>query len=91
MSQESRFSDELGTYVSRDEADALDRVAERLEVERPLPRPGFRAALRARISDTRTPWHPRRLGLTVAAYVFSGFALLATAAIGLTGAGPLGY
>lgn len=86
------ISDELRPYVDRGEADAVDRLGERLVTERPVPRPAFRAELRARLSR-RTPeqpaWQPRRLRGLVTAYVGSGLLLLGVAAIGLAGAGPL--
>ena len=91
MSDGDRIFHELRPYVDRSEAEALDRIGERLEAERPLPRAGFRAELQSSLATARTPWRPRRLGLAVAAYMGSGLMLLAVAAIGLSGAGPLGY
>jgi hypothetical protein len=85
------ISDELRPYVDRPETDGIDRVGERLEKERPVPRAAFRAELQSSLVASRTPWRPRRLGRAIAAYAGSGFLLLAVAALGLTGAGPLGY
>lgn len=85
------ISRELRPYVDSGEAEAIDRIGQRLEAERPLPRPGFRSALQLRLANRREPWRPRRLGLAVAGYLGSGFALLAVAAVGLAGTGPLGY
>jgi hypothetical protein len=89
------ISDELRPYVDDPERDAIDELSERLLRERPVPRAGFRAELRAQIGAKeakRAPsWRPKRLGLAIAAYASSGFVLLAAAALGLAGAGPLGY
>ena len=85
------LSDELRPYVDRHEAEEIDRLGEHLLAERPRPRPAFRAELRARLSakaPAREQWRPKRLGVLVASYLGSGFALLAVAALGLTGAGP---
>jgi hypothetical protein len=91
MSDGDGISNELRPYVDRGESEAIDRIGERLEAERPLPRAGFRAQLQSRLATARAPWRPQRLGLAVAAYLGSGLALLGVAAIGLAGAGPLGY
>jgi hypothetical protein len=89
------ISEELRPYIDRGEAEGIDRTAERLAAERPIPRAQFRADLRAHLLELsgRAPaqWRPRRLGRLVAAYVGSGAVLLAVAAIGLAGAGPLAY
>lgn len=94
MIEERRPSDELRDYLDREDADAVDALATRLEAERPTPRAGFRAELRARLlhqAPGQTGWRPRRLRLLVASYVGSGLTLLLVAAVGLAGAGPLGY
>jgi hypothetical protein len=86
------ISDELRPYVDHDEAAGIDRMAERLRSERPFPRAAYRAELRAHLRDhasARPAWRPRHLRRLVAAYAGSGVALLAVAAIGLAGAGPL--
>jgi hypothetical protein len=71
--------------------EGLDRVAARLESERPVPRPAFRGKLRRDLitSAERQPTKPPRLRLVIAAFAGSGTALLAIAAIGLSGIGPL--
>jgi hypothetical protein len=69
----------------------LAELAHRLERERPVPRAGFRAGLRARLLRTAEE-RVRvrgRLRLRVAAYASSGIILLAIAALGVAGAGPL--
>jgi len=86
------ISDELRPYVDRDEVEGIDRLGERLRAERPFPRAPFRAELRAHLRDragSRPAWRPRHLRRLAAAYAGSGLALLAIAAIGLAGAGPL--
>jgi hypothetical protein len=85
------ISDELRPYVDRGEAEAIDRIGERLEAERPNPRAGFRAELKARLASAPASWRPQRLRLAVAAYLGSGLLLLAVAALGVGGAGPLAY
>jgi hypothetical protein len=69
----------------------LDPIVARLESERPVPRPAFRGELRRALlrNAEQRPAAPPRLRLMVAAFGSSGFALLAIAAVGLAGAGPL--
>jgi hypothetical protein len=69
----------------------LDRIAARLEAERPIPRPAFRGELRRELTRTalRRPAAPPRLRVMIASFAGSGIALLAIAAIGLAGGGPL--
>ena len=99
MSERSdRISDELQPYVDETEADRLDRIAERLIDERAAPSAAFRAELRATL-ESEAERAPRaaapppqplaRLRVTVAAYACGGLLLLAVAALGLAGAGPL--
>jgi hypothetical protein len=90
MNGERGISDELRPYVDSGEIEGIDRVGERLDAERPIPRAAFRAELQGRLASMPSPWRPQRLGLAVAAYAGSGFLLMALAAIGLAGAGPLG-
>jgi hypothetical protein len=90
----SGISNELRPYVDRGEQEAIDAIGERLTRARPVPRAGFRAALRARLGElgeTKPAWRPRRLRVLVTAYAGSGLVLLLVAAVGLSGAGPLGY
>jgi hypothetical protein len=86
---------ELRPYVDRGEAEGLDELADRLERERPVPRAGFRAELKADLIEAErarpVPWRPRHLGRLVAGYCGAGSALLAVAGLGLTGSGPLGF
>jgi len=92
--QPGGISDELQPYVDAADAEAINRVGDRLNQERPLPTAALRTELRAHLSEARIArpaWQPKRLRPLVAAYLGSGVALLAIAAIGLSGAGPLGY
>jgi hypothetical protein len=74
----------------RDRDAATERLAARLESERPVPRAGFRADLRRQLLTpaTRRDETLRAVRLRVAAYAASGFVLLGVAAIGVAGAGP---
>lgn len=91
----SEIFQELRPYVDRAEAEGFEELAPRLEGERPVPRAGFRAELRSHLGrlerDRPVAWRPHHLGRLVAGYCGAGALLLAVAAIGLTGAGPLGY
>ena len=74
-----------------EERDALARIARRLERERPVPQPGFRASLASKLAQPVEPDRPapRRLEIVIGAYAGSAFVLLAVAVLGLAGAGPL--
>lgn len=77
--------------MSAEEASAIDQLENRLVQERPIPHPGFRAMLRTELlgeSGSRG-MVPRRRGALIAAYASTGLALLAFAAVGVFGAGPL--
>jgi len=86
---------ELRPYLDRAEAEGLDELADRLERGRPVPRAGFRAELRAQLTELHSKrpvaWRPKSLRRLVAAYSGAGSLLLAIAGLGLTGAGPLGF
>ena len=64
-------------------------IEERLAAERPVPRAGFRAEMRAHLLGSLRETPPRRLRLLIATYAGSGAALLVVAAIGVAGVGPL--
>ena len=78
-----------------DEAEAapLLAVGERLRAERPVPSAAFRGALARRLVELEGPGaraaRPRHLRLLVATYLTAGAALLAIAALGVAGSGPL--
>jgi hypothetical protein len=69
----------------------LAELARRLEEERPLPRAAFRATLRQSLleDERRRALVRARVRLQVAVYAGSGVALLAIAALGVSGVGPL--
>ena len=68
----------------------LDQIAARLERERPVPRAAFRGELGRRLADrSHRQLRSTRPRLLVTAYAGSGALLLAIAAIGLAGVGPL--
>ena len=71
--------------------DELDDITLRLESERPVPRAAFRGELRRRLASRARvrPEAPRHLRLAITAYAGSGLVLLAIAAVGLAGIGPL--
>jgi hypothetical protein len=88
---ENELEGELETSIHPDQRRVLYRVAERLERERPLPNPAFKGELRRKLAELGLAprrWQPERLRLQVAAYLAAGLALLALAAIGLSGIGP---
>ena len=70
---------------------ALEETVRRLEAERPVPRPAYRGELRRQLIAEleRRPARIGRVRLLIAAGAGSVLALLAVAAIGLAGAGPL--
>jgi hypothetical protein len=73
------------------ESEQLESLAQRMEQERPAPRALFRGELRRRLLETveRPPGGAERMRFRIAAYACSGAALLAIAALGVAGAGPL--
>jgi hypothetical protein len=92
MSRASDLSAELEAGLEPAEVATLMAVADRLDRERPAPRPAFRGATgRYLIAEAEPgrPDTPRRLRLLIAGYASSGFALLVVAVIGLVGGGPL--
>ena len=78
--------DDFDPGIPADELEQLEQLASRLVADRPVPRPAFRGDLRRRV--VRTP-HTQRVRLRVAAYLASGVALLAIAALGVNNVGPL--
>ena len=78
------------TDFAPEERAALVRLAERLERERPVPRPGYRSQLRRQILEqSSTARVAGRLRVAIAAYSSGGLALLAAATLGVAGIGPL--
>lgn len=70
--------------------DGIERLAHRLEAERPVPSAAFRGELRRLLLGRaeRQASAPVRIRRLIFAYASSGTALLAVAAIGLAGVGP---
>lgn len=91
MRPDESISAELGPHVEAEEADGIDVVAERLHAVHPLPRAAFRSSLRARLSELegKPAWPQARLRAQILSYAGAGSFLLAVAALGLAGVGPL--
>ena len=79
--------DEFDPPLEPGERDALDALASRLETRRPVPHPAFHGQLRRRLFPARE--HVRPMRLRAVAYLASGAALLALAALGVNDTGPL--
>lgn len=77
---------DLAPDLAPDERERLIAVAQRLQAERPVPRPAFRGDLRRRLIHDAPP---RALRARIAALAVSGAVLLLVAAMGALGAGPL--
>jgi hypothetical protein len=70
---------------------SLEALVSRLDAQRPVPAPGFRSRLRRGLLDQAGAGE-RRLPLVrrlIAVYATSGSLLLAVAAVGIAGVGPL--
>jgi hypothetical protein len=76
------------------ERSRLTAMGERLERDRPLPRPAFRGDLRRSLMaarpGSRVAAGASRWRVLVATYSGLGAVLLAVAAVGLAGVGPFG-
>ena len=73
-----------------DDRAELAALEARLEDERPVPQPAFRGDLRRQLLDLNAaPVPVPRLRLVIAVYASCGALLLAVAALGTAGAGPL--
>lgn len=86
-------ADELGAALPPSDAKGIEAIAEQLRSQRPRPRPGLRAATRAKLvalESSPRRWAPRRPLALAAAYAGSGLMLLVIAAVGLAGVGRLG-
>jgi hypothetical protein len=82
----AEVTDELGDASPGERAELL-AVADRLN-HRALPRPAYRAALRAALLGQGST-RPERLRRLVLVYASTGAALLAFATVGVAGIGPL--
>ena len=77
--------------LESDAPDALIRLAERLERERPVPSAAFRGGLRRSLMSSGTSRsRPARLRLLITTFTTSGAALLVVGALSAAGIGPLG-
>jgi hypothetical protein len=82
--------DDNAEIFEPDDRKELAALEARLEDERPLPRPAFRGELRRQLlAQEAAPLSARHLRLLIAAYAICGSVLLAVAALGTAGAGPL--
>lgn len=92
----NRISAELRPYVDRRDAEPIDEMGRRLEGARVAPERGFRDALRSSLAAAGEEPHevddhrPNHLWLSVLACLLAGLALMAIAALGASGMGPLG-
>lgn len=65
-------------------------IEDRLQRERPVPAAAFRGELRRNlVASAGSETAPARIRRTILAYGLSGSALIAVAAAGVLGAGPL--
>jgi hypothetical protein len=90
MTDPRNIHSELEQPMSTEEREAVVRLAERLEHERPVPRAAFRGELRRSLLGPRSSRQirPERLRVLVASYSGSGLVLLLVAGLGVAGSGP---
>lgn len=81
-------ADDFEPGLPPDERAELERLAARLVADRPIPAPAFRGELRRRIAAA-PPRRAAALRARAVAYLVTGTALLAVAALGVNDAGPL--
>lgn len=82
--------DPLDPELPSEEREALQAFGHRLRRDRPVPRAAFRGNLGRRLAThPSAATRPRRLWGWVTASAASGLGLLAVAALGIVGAGPL--
>jgi len=81
MTPEGRIASELRPFVDSGEAESIDRVGAHLLEQRPEPSLRFRAELHARLAAliSSGAMGPRRLRMSVTAYVGTGTLLLGVA------------
>jgi hypothetical protein len=90
MSEHDDLQADLPADAAPDEAAALRRVTERLQVGRGIPDAAFRGALRRRLlPGQRTSLAPARVRLLIVATGSTGTLLLLIVAASVAGAGPL--
>ena len=81
--------DDIGADVAADERPVLASIAERIERDRPVPTARFRGDLRRRLEGSAPGMPAVRRRRFALCYLIGGAGMLALAAIGLTGLGPL--
>lgn len=92
MTDRSDIRSHLEPELEPTDAKTLLAVGERLDRERPVPRPAFRGETgRYLSSEVESAPHarPQRLKLLLAGYAGSGLVLLVVGLVGVLGAGPL--
>jgi hypothetical protein len=82
------FEADLESDLEPSERRELGAFAAQLTEQRPVPRPGWRSAVRARLLGTSGEASRRRIRGLVFGYAASGALLLVVAAVGLAGVGP---
>ena len=82
------FERDLGSEVEEEDREELLALAVRLSEQRPVPRAGWRGAIRARLLGRGTRASRSRVGALIFGYAASGALLLVIAAAGLVGLGP---
>lgn len=87
---DAEFDDLVGHDAGEEQTAALLATAHLLASSRPVPSAAFRGALRRHLmASSARPTRPARLRLLIASYAGAGSFLLAVAAWGAAGAGPL--
>jgi hypothetical protein len=81
--------DDIEAGVTADERAVLASVAAQIERDRPVPAAPFRGELRRRLEGSAPGMPALRRRRFALCYLFAGAGMLALAAIGLTGLGPL--
>jgi hypothetical protein len=90
MTEPGDLRGDLTPELEAGEAAALGQIAERLQTQRPVPRPSFRGDLRRWLLNMQGPRPaPPRVRILIAASGGAGAALLLVAAASVAGAGPL--
>lgn len=84
------MSDDLSDFIGEQpDADELRETARMLQAARPLPSPAFRGELRRRLEAGPAPRAARGLRVKALSLGVAGVLLLALAAAGVAGGGPL--
>lgn len=90
MTRHDSILGELGPAADPERDADLDPIADRLTASRPVPAPALRSKIRARYSTEAGRTGPAQSArFQILAYGVTGLALIALAAVGLAGVGPL--